>query len=440
MRALKIFMIPMIVMTFLSCKKDHGVLGVDVQPSDDSLNNETTMFPVYAYTQTYDSIVSWNDRYKYLGSNNDPAIGKVDVGLYLNSCMTGGDPQFGDSVSLVSSEIILAVDNFKFCGDKNASLNYTVFPLDSSLSSSRIYFTSNTRLHNSTPLPGVFTASFSLSSSGQTILHIPVDAAYAATILKDKAAFKDNATFQLKYRGFYIKADAGSAQGVIYKVDMLDPISAFYLNYKATPNSTVTSTYKLSFNGTNAASFNTVKYDFNSAPTSLKNQLNGDSASGEQALFLKGLGVTRVKLQIPALKKQSDSVNIAVNRAELVLHLHPDYLSDGYTVPPSLALLPIGANGRDTFALDQLNVTDNLRYNGVYDDANQQYVFNIARQVQAIYKGQKGNYGFHLVVADPSKELVARRDNFYEHVVVAGTGNPDLKPKFTLSYIRFRKN
>jgi hypothetical protein len=77
-------------------------------------------------------------------------------------------------------------------------------------------------------------------------------------------------------------------------------------------------------------------------------------------------------------------------------------------------------------------------------------VFNLAREAQLIFNGQKKNRGFYLVVANTeislntlylkdSKELLTiRRDNYIERVILAGSANTALKPKFNLSYVKFK--
>ena len=54
--------------------------------------------------------------------------------------------------------------------------------------------------------------------------------------------------------------------------------------------------------------------------------------------------------------------------------------------------------------------------------------------------GKKKNYGFLVVVADPSALYTVKRDTRSERVVFAGTDNAALKPKFNLSYIKFKND
>jgi hypothetical protein len=424
------------------CKKDHNVLGVSVLPGDDSLSNSFTEYPLYAHTQRFDSIANFRDQYRFLGSTND-YFGRVDVGLYLNANMAGEKPFEDDVYELISSEIILAIDTTKSAGNTLASLSYSIYPLDSALSTSRVYYSNNTSLHNPVPLPTFFTGPHSVikGSPDRNVVKIPVDLAFADQILQGKADLQNNSTFQLKYKGFYIVASAGQNDGVIYKVDTEDAVSGFYINYKKKGDTTGL-TFHFTFSGPSSVKINTVKYDYTNATPVLKGQLNGDTTLGSSAFFLKGMGVTKVRVNIPFLKNYSDSFNVAVNRAEITFPLDPSYNNgaSGFPLPPQLTLLPVSMAGRDTLALDQLNPTDNARYNGFYDAPNNRYIFNIARHAQAILKGEKANNGFYLYVADPSKILAGRRDNFIERVALAGTGNTANQPRFRMNYIRFKKD
>lgn len=440
-----------------ACKKDHNVLGVDVQPDADGVNAsfcDTAI--ITAYTTRYDSIASFNDKLKFLGSNQDPAFGRMDVGLYLNANIPNGVTfvSFGDDANLVSSEIILVVNTINFVGDQTSPLTYSVFSLDSALNNERLYFTNNTKLHNKNSLLGVYTGTYSILDS-KLVLRIPINETFAKSILNNPQYLVDNSTFLNTFKGFYITTagsnlNPASAQGVIAHFNLEDPLSGFYLRYqKGTPSATKEDlSYRFQFSGSNALRFNTLKFDASTGSYLLNNQLAGNTALGQQNLFLKGMGATRVKFYIPFLdhlKNYADSVPIAINRAEFVFHVDPSFAgvvgSGVYYTPPKLAILPLDSLGKETYAVDQLSSVDfNNRYGGDYDAANNRYVFNIARHVQAIVNKEKKNWGFHLVVSDPERSSVIRRDNYAERVVLAGNNNASLRPKFNLSYIKYKND
>jgi len=436
---------------FFGCKKDHSVLNADVQPESDILGASfSDTAKIYAHTIAYDSVASFNDRYKFLGSNQDPVFGRTDVGLYLNTSLPSNlsGVNFGEDANLVSAEIILEVSSLDFVGNYTTALTYSVFPVNTALDKSKVYYTNNTSQHNNNALLGNYTGTFTTMNS-KLVLRIPVDFNYAKAILNNPQYLTDNGVFQNTYKGFYISTSGSplnpvSSQGAITKFDLDDELSGFYLYYQnGTPSATKDNkTVKFIFSGENASRYNTVNYQPASGGNNfLYDQvILKDSLKGKQNLFLKGLGGTRLKIYIPGLKNYADSFPVAVNRAEIILNVDPSFVSTGgqYAAPPRLSLLPISADGKETFALDQLNLIDLSRYSGEYDSESNRYVFNIARHAQAIMRGTKTNYGFYVVVADPSPIYTPRRDSYAERVVIAGANNTGLKPKFSLSYLKLK--
>lgn len=450
----KTVLIILISTLVFACKKDHNVLGVDVQPAEDALNAEFIGdIPVTAHTLKFDSIVSFSDQYKYLGSHTDPYFGSTECGIYLNANLPTTNINFGLTASLNSAELVLAVDNVAYMGDPSVALTFSVYPLDSSLSVKQTYFTSNTRLHNPVPMTYTYSATFTDQPYGVPVIRIPLDYNFANQLFKDTASLVNNDVFLAKYKGFYIKTSfASGTEGVIYKADLAADVSGLYLHYKTgnKPTDSITD-YKLLFTGTNAVKINTIKF---TPAANLAKQLNGDTALGSTNLFLGGMGLTKLKFEIPFLKYNPDSIPKAINRAEIIFNVDPKVLlgSGRYIVPPKLVVLPLDSTGRETYDLDLLNASDYLRYDGTYDATNNRYVFNIARQVQAILSGKKKNYGFYLTVANAdvvfnplyylnSKNLLLlRRDNYIERVILAGSNDPVYKPKFNLTYIKFKKD
>lgn len=458
MKILTRIVYPILLVALLTqCKKDHGVLGVDVQPASDALNaGSNGSLDVYAHTVKFDSTANLTDRYRYLGSNQDPYFGRMDVGMYLNSNMDRVFVDFGADASIKSSEIILAVDNLYYAGEASAQLTFSVFVLDSALSASRIYYTNNTSLHNKKTLVSVATVGFSVLN-GKTVLRIPIDLSYAGAILTNPNYLINNDAFQSAYKGFYITAAGtslgASSQGIIYKCDTEDDISGFYLNFQnGTPSATKKDkSFQFRFSGSKSAKFNTVKFQPAQGGTAnlVQQVINNDTTQGKEDLYLKGMGATKVRVHIPALKNYADSSNISVSRAEVVFNVDPSLVSatGQYVPPPKLSLLPLDSIGRERYAKDQVSAA---RYDGTYDAANKRYVFNIARYVQALAKGKVKYYGFYLVIANadllpsivyygPSKDILfLRRDNYIERVILAGSNKGDLKPKFNLTYVKLK--
>lgn len=452
-----ILLLLLLTALFFSCKKDHGVLGVEVQPGEDGLNADFAGdIPVYAHSSPYDSIVSYNDAWKYIGSNNDPDFGQTDVGIYFKTYLSATNIDFGSDSKYISGEIILVLDN-DWVGDKTASLTFSVFPLDSVLyPAPRVYYTSNNRLHNKTMI-SAYTCTYtsmlipgSSSSVLVPVLRIKLDSNYMKSLMFDTQNLVDNDTYQAKYKGYYIAASiAGGGEGAIFKANLDNDYSGLHLFYTtaAVPEDTIDFNFKTK--GALNSRFNTVKFNYSQ---NLKDQFQ-DSTLGSSALYLKGLGGTRLKVQIPFLQNYSDSFQVSVNRAELIFNIDQSFTALGnYTKPPRLTLLSMDTIGRETYLQDLKSTTDNIRYDGYYDESNKRYVFNLAREAQLIFRGQKKNRGFYLVVSNVQTAfnfgydtggnilLPVRRDDYVERVIFAGASNATLKPKFNLFYVKFKND
>jgi len=421
-------------------------LGLEVQPEYDQLQAALSeVQPVSMFTVYNDSTYAFNGSLKYLGSNQDPSFGRTDVGLYLNANLAVSNLTFGTQAQITSAEIILEASGLEYTGLASTIMNYSVYTLDSSLSTSRLYYTNTTSLHNTNSVVAAYTGSYTLID-GKVALRIPVDTGFAGAILRDPAALVDNATFQAKYKGFYISSTSSnlnpvSAPGIVTLFDLSTALSGLHLRYKKTPGSAEES-FRFTFTGDAAVRFNTVKYQPNQGGSYLlTQQIKGDTSLGNVNTFLKGLGCTIIKVKIPGLKSTTDSSFVSVNRAEVIFNLDESFMpSTGkYEVPPILTLIPLDQNGNESLGSHSYNVSNLSRYNGKYDSDKKRYVFDIARFVQLIMNGDRKNYGFNLVVADPDISKVLVRDLYQNRAVFYGLDRLDLKPRCYLYYVKMKE-
>jgi len=442
-----LILVNLFLFTQLSCKKESKPLGLEVQPEYDQLQSSIlAALPVYAHTLYNDSIISFNSSLKYLGSNQDPAFGRTDVGLYLNANLDRSNVYFGgDSAILTSAEIILEASGLNYVGEASTILNYKVYPLDSSLSKTRTYYSNTTSLHSSNTLVAAFSGSYS-TLDGKVVLRIPVNSNFANLILKDSLNLLDNASFQSVYKGFYISSESSqlnpvSAQGIVTLFDLSTSLSGFYLRYKRNSNA-VEETFRFLFTGDQSVRYNTINYQpYQGGNYLLTKQLKGDTAIGNENAFLKGIGNTILKVNIPDLVKQNDSFYVSVNRVEVIFNIDKSFLPPlGKYEPPSiLTLIPLNELGVESYGSHSYNVSNLSRYNGKYDEANNRYLFDISRFVQLIMRGDRKNYGFHLVVADPDISKVVKRDENQDRVVFYGANRLSLRPICNMYYVKLKE-
>ncbi len=431
----------------ICCKKPATpTLGTDVQPEGDalfSIVSDTTTLKIH--TIRYDSSRSYQDQFKYLGSNQDPIFGRTNASIFTNISLPNSvsNISFGDDAVLDSAELILTFTQ-SFVGDSATPLLYEAHQLTQDLSRANSYYMHTTVQYNSNLLSSAIRKT--TLTSGFYTVRLPLNSAYASAMITNPQYLVDNATFQSTYKGFYITTKntnlTPSAQGALMKMDLDNPVSGVYMYYHngGFSSSKVPKTYRFPFSGDNSSRFNNISYDYHSGGNNmLVNQLDKIDTLAKQDLFLKGVAGTKNIIRLPFLKNYSDSCPIAVNRAELYFKVDQAFLDDnpGYQPPLKISLVGIDQMGREIFMKDQYYGGDLIRFGGSYDPINKWYIFNIARHVQDIMSGKLANYGFYLVVANPDPSYLVRRDDRAERVVFGGLNNALYKPTFRLVYIRF---
>lgn len=440
--------ITLFIIGLISCKKkSDSTLGTDVQDEADALfTTVSDTSTIQMHTVKYDSIRSYQDQFKYLGSNQDPVFGRTNASIFTNLSLPNSvsNISFGDDAVLDSSELILTFTQ-SFVGDSTTPLHYQVYQLTQTTEKTKAYYTHHALPFNSSPLSDV-TRRISKTSGFYTI-RLPLNSTYAAAILNNPQYLLDNTTFQSIYKGFYITTKntplTPSAQGALMKIDLDNPVSGVYLYYhNGSPSSLKEpKVYRLPFSGSDAARFNNIQYDYSSGANSLLvDQLDkSDTTKGKQNIFIKGVGGSKSVIRIPFLKNYADSCPIGVNRAELIFKLDQSFLSTvgNYEPPNQISMVACDSKGQEIYIKDQYYTTDVIRFGGAYDPINKQYVFNLSRHFQDIMTNKIDNYGFYLVVADADRFSVPRRDSKAERAIFGGINNALYKPTFKLTYIRF---
>lgn len=442
----------LLLAVLFSCKKkeDDSVLGLDVQPENDMVGlTITDTASVFMYTQKVDSTIkSYNDRYKYLGSNQDPIFGRTDASIYTNFSISNNltNVNFGSNPVLDSAEIVIYSIG-QALGDTSTALKYDVYLLSEKLVAGSSYSISSHLLKSSSTVCSV-TAKLKVRGNNLCLV-LPLDYNMAQYMLQTNSNLTNNTAFQNAYKGFYITSSNSTlgapGSGTIRRFDLDADISGVNLYYHdGTSVDSKGQVFQFSFRGNDAVKFNHIDHNYVSgASQNLFDQITGSENAaiikGNSNVYLNTFGGTRIKIFLPYLKNLTDSQKVSINRAELIVKVD-DIISPytyKYGYPSNLALIACTADGVEELVYDQLETSDFVKYGGSYDATNKQYVFNIARQVQKILNGELVNYGFYLVNASPNRSIVIRRDDRLERVVLGGKTNPNFKPVFKVTYIKY---
>lgn len=437
-------LITFIAILFISsCKKQDGdsLLGLDIQPENDLLGvTVTDSISLFMHTTKVETVRSYSEQYKFLGSTQDPIFGKNDAGIYTNFSIQNNltNVSFGSNPVLDSAEMIIRFVG-QTVGDTNTLLNYHVQLLNSKLSKDSLYRSNSTV----TKAPNDLNSGGKIKLIGSGFyLVLPLDNAYAQSILQNTSNLTNNIAFQNVNKGFYISAtntSGASGSGAIRRFDLYDDLSGVKLYYHdGNSSSSKPQTALFTFRGPDAINFNEFTHDYTLATANLKNQIiTNDTTKGKSNIYLNSFGGTRVRVHLPFIKQFADSQNVSINRAELIIKVDESNLNTYYSAPENLALLACGNTGEELATLDQQEQSDFEKYSGVYDATKKQYVFNIARHVQQLLLNKETNYGFYLVNATPNKATAIRRDNRWNRVILGGTNNATYKPYFKITYIKY---
>lgn len=431
-----------------SCKKkdSQSPLGLDVQPENDLLGiTVTDTASIFMHTQRIDSVRTYNDQYKYLGSIQDPVFGQTHASIYTNFSIVNNltNVSFGSNPVLDSSEIVLAyagADAGQYAGDFNPEMTYDVYLLNEVITAGVAYY-SNKHFQKTK----VATVKAKLTFRNNLLyLVLPFDDNLARYILATPANLINNTAFINAYKGIYISSASTLLsplnQGTIARFDMDNAQSGINLYYHdGNSVSSKTKTARFSFSGSDAQRINHIDHNYYAgASSNLFDQvINKDTLKGANGLYLNSFGGTRVRVYLPFMKAFSDSVNVSISRAELIVKVNKSTITTDYSVPGQLALVAARNDGVEELVYDQVETTDFIKYGGSYDPNYVYYKFNIARQMQKIITKQIGNYGFYLVNGLPSKSLVVRRDNRLQRVVMGGKNDITYTPVFKVTYIKY---
>lgn len=450
MRNWSIFIFFVLSLVVFSCKKNNkdSILGLDVQPEGDllgySVSDTNTLFMHTFSIDSVRSVRSFSDRYKLLGSNQDPIFGRCDASIYTNFVLPNNvtNVSFGSNPNVDYAEIRLVYQG-DYSGDTITALQYDVFQLEDILHADSLYYTKSDIKKSSQPISSS-QAKIKIVNS-KLCLVLPVDKNFAQYIIQSPNYLTDNTTFINAFKGFYITASNSSLnpislQGCIRRFDMEDAGSGFFVYYhNGNSSSNKPLEYQFTFNGSSSIKFTRVSADHNSgAAQDFVSQITNDTITDGNDVYLQGFGLTKVKLYMPFIKNYSDSQHVSINRAELTLKIDQLVNGDGikYSAPPNISLLVINEDWHEAYVKDQY-YSSVVQFGGDFDSENNEYKFNIARQLQDIVDGTVNNYGFYIVQANPVKYYVTKRDDRHQRLVIGGPKNPLYKPTLRMTYIKF---
>jgi len=413
-----------ILVTIWSCKRQSD-FGLDILPKDDliSINNVVIKDDVSSFIFIDDSVRTDEPAKSLLGSFNDPVFGTstIDFAAQFRLQLF---PDYG--VNPTADSINLYLYYRVIYGDTLTTQKIRVFELESPLDIDADYYQDvNLKSLASNKLLGEldFTPTVSLdtlySDTLYQLLTIPLDISLAERlIVADSLQMINNDVFLEYFKGLYIETEKVSEEGgVILTLDAASgsdfqgsALVLYYNNDELREISDGDSSFVMPFVITDySARVNSYSHDYSN--TAFEDHLNQD-VNNDSLIYVQATGGLKSKILIDDLTSWKDSVNFAINKAELVfqvdtLEFEPTSILEvapfpfNFAPPQQLLLTIIDENGKEFLPIDY--VFNPISYGG-YLEIGYVYRFNITQHLQEIIEGSVGNHGFFLTPANKNSE------------------------------------
>ncbi|OFY07449.1 MAG: hypothetical protein A2W93_06655 [Bacteroidetes bacterium GWF2_43_63] len=387
------------------CTADEQ-LGLDIQPPGDELNAvKSDTFLITAFTRLADSVKTDETAVSLAGYYTDPVFGPTKASFCTQLRLSGTDVDFGNNV--VIDSVILHLEYYNIYGNnkQNNRMTFNVHELKNSISPDSSYYAfspieSGQRLGSISFLPN---NNDSIYIDGERLgpqLRIPLDKNLGKRVVEASTmgALSSNATFEEFFHGISVVPTLENQNGSIISFDVLSANSGLSVYYH---NDTDTLSYKFNITMACARYNNFNHYSFAGGNPDLLAQVNGDTALGQQKLYLQPLGGTEVVLKFPDIESLNSAFSVIINRAELFIPAdQSDVTNENYPRPVKLALVALDEDGDYAFLSD--NTIDAETYGGFYDENLGCYRFVITRHMQDLITGGKTSYGYVLMVSGTS--------------------------------------
>lgn len=391
---------------FISCDEDEE-LGYIVHPQENLLDVLfVDSIPITAHTIVEDSVRTDETILNMIGSYADPVFGVTTTSMYAQFRLITSAVSFGTNP--VCDSIVLSLSyKGNFYGDTSSPMTLNVFEIAEDFDIDNNYY-SNQRLGiykndlaNYTFIPKIKDSVKVGNITYSPHLRVKLKKSLGEKIINASGSsdLANNINFLKFFKGLYITTNKSSAGGSIVYINSTASISRLTMYYH---NDEDTLAYYFVINQ-NSARFNTFDHHKYSEATSvLQQQIAGDTALGDNELYLQGMSGLKIRLKFPQALDSSFYGNtpinrIAINKAELVIEANSNII-DKYTPPSILSIVVINKDGTYSFLPDV--AYGEAYFGGSYDSRTHEYRFNISKYLQnSLLNGEFNDKGLYIVVS-----------------------------------------
>lgn len=414
-----------------SCKKDTGIIGLDLHDRDSQIQLSTdSSATVKTYSIKYDSILN--------NTNTRGLIGKFE------------DPDFGTSSSVFITQIVpqnnepnidrLVFDSISFdfqintiYGNIASTAKIEIFEVTESLTGKDSIYSNDLNIDNYLSVPlnygetlisldtvkintDTSMVSVRLNEYAENKLFNPIDSLFVKLVEDDSAFVEDFYGIcirmtHLNTPNSFIGFSISETNSLNVHFTRYDTLYANTDTIKIVPTPSKFAYYLTSGNG-----FNVFSHHYNSS-------INfNDSTRNDSITYVESMSGLNTIINLEGLEKWKDSTDVIINNA--LLYVYFDSLYTDELIPPQQILPFQHSNEILNFAL-----TDYVNSNGVelvyINNDRHQYAFRFTEYLQDYILGKSDNISIRLFPSENHSS--ARRARIYG-------GNHDLKPKIYITY------
>ncbi|MCF6357971.1 MAG: DUF4270 domain-containing protein [Draconibacterium sp.] len=435
------FLIVLFAFVFaLSGCEERSDFGMEILPKEDliTVKNIVIKNDISSFTFREDSIRTDESTNSLLGSFHDPVFGITNIDFAtqfrLQSFPGYGENPQADSIKLYLYYRIIY-------GDTVTAQKFKVYELESPLDVDAEYnqhvdlksMAYSQLLGEIEYVPVVKQDSVTLDTFYQLIT-IPLDISLAEKLVNaDSTDMINNDDFLEYFKGLYIETEQVSEEGgtiLSLEASSTDVFqgSALVLYYNnqeirdlaVNGDSSIVMPFVIS---KFSARVNSIEHDYSGTP--FENDINKQSTE-DTLIYIQSTGGLKSNILIANLETWKDSVNTAINKAELIFEIDT-IASDihNFAPPQQLLFTVIDSTGAEYLPIDY--VFSPTFYGGyLWNDYT--YRFNITQHLQEIIRGSIGNFGFFLTPA--------YKNNQANRVVIKGS-NSAIGVKLIITYSKY---
>ncbi len=422
----------------LSGCEEQSDFGMEILPKEDliSIKNIVIKDDVSALIFREDSIRTDEAANSLLGSFYDPVFGITNIDFATQFRLQsfpgyGAEPQ-ADSIKLYLYYRLIY-------GDTVTPQTFRVYELDSPLDVDAEYnqhvdlksMASDQLLGEIEYIPKVSLDSITEDTFYQLIT-IPLDISLAEKLVNaDSLDMINNDVFLEYFKGLYIESEQMTTDGgTILSLEAASSdifqgsaLALYYNNQEirdlaVNGDTSIVMPFVIS---KFSARVNSIEHDYTDTP--FGNEINMH-VTEDTLIYIQATGGLKSKILIANLESWKDSVNTAINKAELIFEIDT-VASDihNFAPPRQLLFTVIDSTGVEYLPIDYVF---NPAFYGGYLWNDYTYRFNITQHLQEIINGSIGNYGFFLTPA--------YKNNQANRVVIKGSNSePGIKLIITYS-------